>query len=223
LCGGKREVFFDGAGGESIRRPRLFGRTEEAYVHWIRRYIYAGRLDGAPQLCVMIMYGSGLRLFECLRLRVKDIDFDRRQIIVRDGKGGTDRRTPLADACVSPLRAMLRARRAQFVHDCRAKVGTSEIARALARKYPNLDYDWNWQYVFAARRTFIDEAGRRRRHHLHETVVQRAVKAAVRAAKVPKRASSHSFRHSFATHLLEAGADIRTVQELLGHRDFERR
>jgi integron integrase len=283
----------------TARENRYSRRTEEAYVHWIRRYIYAnerrhpkdlseanvaaflsrlaaeegvsastqnqalaalrflydrvltrplgrleqiepaqvsryvpvvlsdsevrailGHLTGAPQLGVMIMYGSGLRLLECLRLRVKDIDFDRRQIIVRQGKGGKDRRTPLADACVSPLRTMLRARRAQFVHDCRTKVGTTEIASALAKKYPNLDYDWNWQYVFAARRTFIDEAGRRRRHHLHETVLQRAVKAAVNATKVPKRASCHSFRHSFATHLLEGGADIRTVQELLGHRDL---
>jgi integron integrase len=212
-----------------LNRP--LGRLEHIEPAQVSRYVpvvlsddevraICARLDGAPRLCVMIMYGSGLRLLECLRLRVKDIDFDRRQIIVRHGKGGKDRRTPLADACVPMLRSTLRSRRTKFLHDCRAKIGTTEIPAALAKKYPNLDYDWGWQYVFVARRTFVDKLGRRRRHHLHETVIQRAVKDAAKAATIPKRATCHSFRHSFATHLLEAGADIRTVQELLGHRDI---
>lgn len=176
-------------------------------------------MSGVPKLCATLMYGSGLRLLECLRLRTKDIDFDRREIVVRSGKGGKDRRTPLAETSTAELRRHLEARRKAFTHDVRSRIGTTEITAALARKYPRIDQDWRWQYVFGARRTFLDPSGQRRRHHLHETVVQRAFRKATAAAGLTKRATCHSLRHSFATHLLEGGADIRTVQELLGHTD----
>ena len=169
-----------------------------------------GELAGPERVCAMLMYGSGLRLLECLMLRVKDIDFERHEITVRDGKGGKDRRTPLADSCVPDLRRELKHRQAQFRDDRRRQICTTEITDALRRKMPHLDSDWRWQYVFAARRTFVDSAGRRCRHHRHESVVQRAFSRAVSAVGLTKRATCHSLRHSFATHLLERGADIRT-------------
>lgn len=166
------------------------------------------------------MYGSGLRLLECMTLRVKDIDLDRREITVRGGKGDKDRRTPLAESCRGALIAHLKRRETEFHHDHRLGIRVTGIAAALQRKYPNADREWRWQYVMAAARTFVDESGVRRRHHYHETAVQRAVKAAADDAGVTKRVTCHSFRHSFATHLLETGSDIRTVQELLGHTDL---
>ena len=178
-------------------------------------------LEQPYRLCVELMYGSGLRVSECARLRVKDVDLDRRELVVREGKGGKDRRTPLAASAVRPLSEQIERQRRRFAADARAGVGTTGLSEALLRKFPNVDRDWRWQYVFAASRTFRTPDGRRWRHHLHETALQRAMRAAVRASGISKRATCHSLRHSFATHLLEAGTDIRTVQELLGHADLQ--
>jgi integron integrase len=178
-------------------------------------------LEQPYRLCIELMYGSGLRVSECASLRVKDVDLDRRELVVREGKGGKDRRTPLAASAVRPLAEQIERERRRFVADVRAGVVTTGLSEALLRKFPGADRDWRWQYVFGASRTFRGPDGRRLRHHLHETALQRAMRVAVSAAGVSKRATCHSLRHSFATHLLEAGADIRTVQELLGHTDLQ--
>ena len=178
-----------------------------------------GLLREPDRLVASLLYGSGLRILECVSLRVKDIDLERREITVRGGKGDKDRRAPLAQAVLPDLRRQLRKSRCVWSDGLRSKVRVTGISGALGRKLPNADREWPWFFVFPASRTFIDSSGIPRRHHLHETHVQRAVREASIAAKIGKRVSCHSFRHSFATHLLESGSDIRTIQELLGHGD----
>jgi integron integrase len=177
-------------------------------------------LNGVYWLIACLQYGSGLRLLESVRLRVKDLDFEHRAILVRDGKGGKDRVVTLPDELVIPLKRHLAARRTRFERDCADGVGSVYLPYALARKYPNAPLQWAWQYVFAAETLSTDpRSGERRRHHADESAVQKAMRNAVREAQIHKPASCHTLRHSFASHLLERGADIRTVQEQLGHAD----
>jgi integron integrase len=177
-------------------------------------------MHGVAWIMATVLYGSGLRLMECHRLRVKDVDFARREILVREGKGNKDRVTMLPACVVEPLTTHLQ--RVAMVHrrDLEAGFGRVLLPEGLARKYPNADREWGWQWIFpASKLSFDPRAGLRRRHHLHESVLQRAVHAAAQAARLAKPIGPHTLRHCFATHLLEAGYDIRTVQELLGHRD----
>jgi integron integrase len=179
-----------------------------------------GAMSGVPALVAALLYGSGLRLLEGLRLRVKDVDFARREILVRGGKGDRDRRTMLPEVLLSPLLRHVAEVRTGYERDLAAGTVRVELSGGLARKYPEAFREWGWQWIFpAARRARAPAAGPVGRHHLHETVIQRAFHAALKRVGIPKRATCHTLRHSFATHLLEDGYDIRTVQELLGHRD----
>jgi integron integrase len=177
-------------------------------------------MSGVPRLMASLLYGAGLRLLECARLRIKDLDLERREVRVRDGKGRKDRITTLPMSLVSSLRQHLELVHALHQRDLRAGAGFVELPGALLIKYPSAASEWPWQWLFPATRHYVDAAsGQRRRHHLHETVLQRAVREAAATSGIPKRVSCHTLRHSFATHLLESGSDIRTIQELLGHRD----
>jgi integron integrase len=179
-----------------------------------------GELDGAYHLIAQLLYGSGLRLMEALRLRVKDVDFEYSQIIVRDGKGQKDRVSILPDSVVLPLRLHLRAVRSQHDRALDRGFGGVELPSALARKYSGVELDWGWQYVFPATRPTRDpRSGVHRRHHVNESSVQRALRHAARRVGILKPVGPHTLRHCFATHLLERGYDIRTVQELMGHAD----
>jgi integron integrase len=179
-----------------------------------------GAMRGTKRLMASLLYGAGLRLTECLKLRVKDVDFGYRQILVRDGKGAKDRMTMLPQSTVQPLKQQLALAKVMHLADVAAGHGEVELPHALARKYPRAAREWAWKFVFPAHRLSSDpRSGVIRRHHVYENYVTRGVKEAARAAGIEKPVSCHTLRHSFATHLLEAGYDIRTVQELLGHAD----
>jgi integron integrase len=178
------------------------------------------RLDGTKLLVVFLLYGTGMRILECLRLRVKDVDFEQNQITIRSGKGNKDRVTVFPEAAKDPLRDHLENVRRIHRQDLNEGCGEVYLPHALARKYPKAPTQWGWQYVFPAGGLSTDpRSGKTRRHHLDPTLVQRSVKQAIRDSKIFKHASCHTLRHSFATHLLAAGYDIRTIQELLGHKD----
>ena len=198
----------------SARPPIVFSENE------VRSLL--GRLRDPAQLCSALMYGAGLRVSECVSLRFKDVDLERSEITVGSGMGDKDRRAPLPHMCRSALLVQMGRARDTHALDAGHGVRTTGLTMALRRKYPNADRDVSWQYVFPAACTFTDAGGVRRRHHLHETVLQRAVRAAAVEAGLLKRVTCHSLRHSFATHLLKLGANIRTVQKLLGHDDVRR-
>ncbi len=194
------------------RLPVVLGHAE------VERLLTA--LDGTHALMAQLLYGTGMRLMECVRLRVKDVDFERGEILVRDGKGGKDRVTMLPASLVPPLRAHLARVRQLWERDREAGRPGVQMPEALVRKYPAAPGEWGWFWVFPARGLSVDpRSGIERRHHTHEQALQRAIKQALGHAGIVKPATTHTLRHSFATHLLQSGYDIRTVQELLGHSD----
>ena len=197
-----------------VRMPSVLSRQEAQRL--------LANLHGTRWLMASLLYGAGLRLRECLRLRVKDVDFDYRQILVRDAKGAKDRVTMLPGSVIEPLKAHLEHARALHERDVAAGYGDVELPDALARKYPRAPYEWGWKFVFPAAKLATDpRSGVIRRHHVYENYLIRAVKQAAHSAAISKLVSCHTLRHSFATHLLEGGYDIRTVQELLGHNSVE--
>ena len=206
---------------DNIERARVPSRlpvvfTEEEVVKIL------AQMDGVHHLMASLLYGSGLRITECLSLRVKDIDFGYRQVTVRDGKGFKDRQTMLPATVVESLQSQIEYAQRLHQQDLAAGHGEVFLPHALEKKYPNLNREWSWQYIFPAMKLTRDRVtGAMRRHHVLERPLQRAVKIAIKAAGVTKHGSCHTFRHSFATHVLQNGYDIRTVQELLGHKDVK--
>lgn len=195
------------------RLPVVFSHDEAQRV--------IGHMNGSLKLMASLMYGSGLRVMECTRLRVKDVDFAMHEIIVREGKGSKDRHTVLPSTLVAVLQRQISRVRDLHNDDIHNGYGRVYLPNALAKKYPNAEIELAWQYLFPSANIGADpRSGQMRRHHLHVNTIQRAVKAAVRKAEVNKHASCHTFRHSFATRMLESGYDIRTIQELLGHADI---
>jgi integron integrase len=195
-----------------VRKPTVLTQSEARDL--------LARLRGTKWLMASLLYGAGLRLRECLKLRVKDIDFGYRQILIRDGKGGKDRVTILPGAVVEPLQEHLARVKTLHDQDVVDGCGDVELPDAISRKYPRAPYEWGWKFVFPSYKRSVDpRTGAIRRHHVYENYLVRGVKDAARAAEITKHVSCHTLRHSFATHLLEGGYDIRTVQELLGHND----
>ncbi len=214
-----REVLHAQVGNiESVRATRPARVPTVLTPEEARRVIQA--MGGIPQLVVKLIYGSGLRLLEALRLRVQDLDFEMKQLTVRDGKGAKDRYTVLPESVISTLREHLERVKLRHEEDLREGNGAVYLPGALDRKYPGAAREWGWQYVFPARDLSTDpRTGIVRRHHIDEGGVHHAIKAAVARVGIAKQVSSHTFRHSFATALLQRGSDIRTIQELLGHND----
>lgn len=204
---------------QGLQRPKGLPRLPVVLSQDETRRLLAAT-SGTPGLVLQLLYGTGMRMMEALRLRIKDLDLDRRVITIREGKGGKDRTTMVPDALVAPLRALREERRK--LHDLDVSTGMAdvELPHAMARKTPGAGRQWVWQFLFCSPDyATCPRTGVIRRHHLHECNVQRAMRRAVQAAGIQKRATVHTLRHSFATHLLESGSDIRTVQELLGHSD----
>jgi len=205
----------------TLLRPGRPKRLPSVLTHAEAGRVIA-QMKGVTKIMTKLLYGSGLRLMECMRLRVKDIDFENRQVIVRDGKGENDRATVLPESVVAELKLQLDNVKALHEKDLREGYGETYLPYALGVKYPNAGREWIWQYIFPASQRSTDaQSGEIRRHHLDESVLHRAVRDAAQRAKLDKPVSPHTFRHSFATQLLQNGYDIRTIQELLGHKDVK--